>query len=142
LLECEGGKKKSISEMDINIPAGVGHGTRIKINNTLQIIILYLQHKEFNLNGIDTIANVEIDLFTSLLGGKANVNTLSGLKNVIIPEGCQNNTKLRIRKAGMKINDTLGDHYIILNTNIPKLTNEQKELLLKIKDLGEKEQNG
>ena len=92
-------------------------------------------------NMYDISSTKEIDLFTALLGGSIPVNTLAGTKNVKIHERCQPNTILRIRQAGMKTKHKTGDHLLNIKINLPKLTEEQKELLQKLKEQME-ENNG
>ncbi|MBQ7421220.1 MAG: J domain-containing protein [Prevotella sp.] len=77
-------------------------------------------------------ANVNIDLYTALLGGEVIISLSSGkrLKLKVKPE-TQNGTKVRVRGKGYDRGDgTMGDliitYHVILPTN---LTERQKQLL-------------
>lgn len=136
--ECKGNGKKSIDqEFTVNIPAGTHHGAKINPSDNLQIQILYSPHKEYKVmsNTLDISSIKEIDMFTAVLGGTISVNTLGGAKNVKIAAGCQPDTKLRIKKAGMKTKQKTGDHLLDIKIKLPtNLTEEQKELLQNLKE--------
>lgn len=140
-----GGKGKQFKKQDlvVDIPPGVHHGAKINPTNDLQIRVLYKPHKEYKvLNNIDIMSEKEIDIFTAILGGKVSISTLGGAKNVKVPAGCQPEAILRIRQAGMKTRHKVGDHLLNIKIKIPtKLTEQQKELLQKLKEQME-ENNG
>lgn len=77
-------------------------------------------------------ANVDIDLYTALLGGEVIIQLSNGtkLKLKIKPE-TQNGTKVRLRGKGYdKGNGTFGDLIITYNVKLPtNLSENQKELL-------------
>jgi curved DNA-binding protein len=81
--------------------------------------------------------DVTLDLFTALLGGKKEIDTLSGKLKITIPEGTQNDKQLRLRGKGMPVYGQpgqYGDLYVKLKVRLPeKLTSEQKELVKKLK---------
>lgn len=82
-------------------------------------------------------ATVNIDLYTSLLGGEVTIQLSNGtkLKLKIKPE-TPNNTKVRLRGKGYDRGDgTYGDLIITYNVVLPKnLTEHQKELLRQMRD--------
>lgn len=134
---CNGtGKKENVEIQDVEIPAGIKHGEKIVIRNNFHIQILYAPHKEYQImnNMIDISSSKEIDLFTALLGGVITINTLSGIKNVKIPSTCQPNTTLRIKKAGMKTKQKVGDHFLNIKVKLPKKINDkQREIIESLK---------
>jgi molecular chaperone DnaJ len=144
-MECNGtGKKKLERELIINIPPGTYEGAKVNPTNDVQIQILYSPHKEYTImnNRIDTSSIKEIDVFVAMLGGTVSANTLGGIKNVKVPAGCQPETLLRIKQAGMKIQNKIGDHLLKIKIKIPtNLTEEQKELIQTLKQQLE-ENNG
>ena len=77
-------------------------------------------------------ANVNIDLYTALLGGEVIIQLGSGqkVKLKVKPE-TQNGTKVRLRGKGYDRGDgTMGDLIITYNVTLPtNLTECQKELL-------------
>ena len=82
-------------------------------------------------------ANVNIDLYTALLGGEVIVQLSSGtkLKLKIKPE-TQPGTKVRIRGKGYNRGDgTFGDLIITYNVTLPKnLTERQRSLLQQMRN--------
>lgn len=73
-----------------------------------------------------------VDLFTAVLGGEREVNTLAGQLKVKIPAGTQPGKVLRIRGKGMPVYNKpgeTGDLLIELSISIPEyLTAEQQQL--------------
>lgn len=81
--------------------------------------------------------NMPVDLFTALLGGEMEIQTLSGRINMKIPEGTQNGKQFRLKGKGMPVYGTssYGDLYVKIQVKLPdKLTPEQKELVMKLRD--------
>ena len=87
---------------------------------------------------------IDIDIITATLGGKIIVPTLDYKVNKIaekelpIPPGTQPGTEFRIKNRGVSSlrGRGKGDQYVVVAVNIPKdITPEQKELLLKYKEL-------
>lgn len=81
--------------------------------------------------------NVNIDLYTALLGGEGIIKLSNGskIKLKIKPE-TQNGTKVRVRGKGYDRGDgTFGDLMITFNVKLPTGLNEkQKDLLRQMKD--------
>ena len=81
--------------------------------------------------------NVNIDMYTALLGGEGIVKLSNGskIKLKIKPE-TQNGTKVRVRGKGYDRGDgTFGDLIITYNVKLPTgLTDRQKELLREMKE--------
>lgn len=81
--------------------------------------------------------NVNIDMYTALLGGEGIIKLSNGskIKLKIKPE-TQNGTKVRVRGKGYDRGDgTFGDLIITYNVKLPTgLSDRQKELLRQMKD--------
>ena len=81
--------------------------------------------------------NVNIDMYTALLGGEGIIKLSNGskIKLKIKPE-TQNGTKVRVRGKGYDRGDgTFGDLIITYNVKLPTgLNDRQKELLRQMKD--------
>ena len=81
--------------------------------------------------------NVNIDMYTALLGGEGIVKLSNGskIKLKIKPE-TQNGTKVRVRGKGYDRGDgTFGDLMITYNVKLPTTLNDrQKELLRQMKE--------
>ena len=103
----------------------------------LYITINVSPHPDYERKGNDLYMNMPVDLFTALLGGKMEIQTLSGRINMKIPEGTQNGKQFRLKGKGMPVygKSSYGDLYVKIQVNLPdKLTPEQKELVMKLRD--------
>lgn len=82
-------------------------------------------------------ANVNIDLYTALLGGEILLQLGNGnkIKLKVKPE-TQNGTKVRLRGKGYDCGDgTFGDMIITYNVKLPThLSDRQKELLSQMRN--------
>jgi len=86
--------------------------------------------------GDDLYKDLEVSLYTAILGGDILVDTMAGQVKLKIVEGTQNNKTIRIKGKGMPVYekaDAFGDMYIKLQIMIPdKLTEVQRELFKKL----------
>jgi curved DNA-binding protein len=93
--------------------------------------------------GNDLHMNASLDLFTALLGGKLEIHSLSGTVSIAIREGTQNGKTVRLKGKGLPVygkSDEHGDLYVRLTVRLPeKLTEEQKDLIKKLKHAFEKQ---
>ncbi len=99
---------------------------------------IHLQpHPRYERRGDDLHMEASIDMFTALLGGKKEIDTLSGKINITLKEGTQNGKIVRIKGKGMPLYGKAGQHgdlYIKLVVKLPEhLTPHQKQLLQKLK---------
>lgn len=82
-------------------------------------------------------ANVNIDLYTALLGGEVIIQLGNGskIKLKVKPE-TQNGTKVRLRGKGYDRGDgTMGDLIITYNVKLPtNLSDKQKQCLMQMRD--------
>jgi curved DNA-binding protein len=111
-------------------------GSRGRAGN-LYLTIHMIPDSNYKREKDDLFKEVSMDLFTALLGGKKEIDTLSGKLNIIIPEATQNDKQLRMRGKGMPVYGQpgqYGDLYVKLKVRLPqRLTSEQKELVRKLK---------
>lgn len=111
-------------------------GSRGKAGN-LYLTIRVQPHPVYERQGDNLYKQVSVDVFTVLLGGKLEINTLSGKVNIAIPEGTQNGKQLRLKGKGMPVygKTSHGDLFVKLQVKLPERPNkEQKELIKKLKD--------
>jgi curved DNA-binding protein len=75
---------------------------------------------------------VPVDLYTAILGGQAQVPTLSGPVMLTIPAGTQNGRVFRLRGKGLphlRQPEQHGDLYAKVEVQLPtQLTSRQREL--------------
>ena len=131
--------------VDVRIPPGVGDGSRVRIagegepgTGGAQAGDLYLRirlaaHPKFERKGRDLYTHVSIPLTTAVLGGEAEVPTLSGKSlRLKIPPATQNGQVFRLKGHGMPVTGKTGEHgdlYATVDVELPKsLTPEQRKL--------------
>lgn len=121
----EGKKKK------IKIPPGANTGTKIRFD-AFDVSIDVRPHPRFKRDGVDIFVDEEIDIVTATLGGKKEIETLSGKLKLKIRPGTQSHTLVRLRGEGAPYlrGSGKGDLYVRLLVKIPeKLSRHQKKLL-------------
>nr|WP_277349385.1 DnaJ C-terminal domain-containing protein [Pseudoflavitalea sp. G-6-1-2] len=98
----------------------------------LYITIHVTPHAQFKREGDNLHQTIHTNLFNAVLGGKQEIDTLTGKLNISIPAGTQNGKLLRIKGKGMPHYDhpeQHGDLLLEINVQIPEnLTPQQKEL--------------
>jgi len=134
----------------ITIPAGVYDGQQIKLkghgnpgmnggpNGDLYITFNISEDKDFKRDGDNLRTSVDIDLYTAILGGDANIETLdSSVKLKVKPE-TQNGTTVRLKGKGFPVykkEGEFGDLYVTYNVKIPtNLNDKQKELFQQLQN--------
>jgi molecular chaperone DnaJ len=142
-----GGAGRVVKErtLEVNIPAGVEDGTRIRLggegeagvrgggNGDLYIFLSVTQHPIFQREGADLYCRVPISMVTATLGGEFEVPTVDGARSKVkVPEGTQTGKRFRLSGKGMPVlrSRDRGDMYVQVAVETPqKLTKKQKELL-------------
>ena len=147
-LKCHGaGRVKTTKTVEVNIPAGIDDGQRIRLtgegemgthgapNGDLYIHVSVREHKIFQRDPqipTDLHCELPISFATAALGGEVEVPTLDGKVKLNIPSGTQNGKRLRVKGKGVKSvrSSLVGDLYchVVVETPI-NLTDRQKELL-------------
>jgi len=105
----------------------------------LYITISIHPNPDFKRKGDNLYADLPLDLYTAVLGGKVEIPTLNGNVHMTIPKGTQGGKTLRLKGKGMPVygsTSSFGDLYVKTNILIPtNLTNEEEKLFIKLKDL-------
>ena len=127
------------SQKQVRIPAGVRTGSKVRVagagpNGTdLYLIIDVTEDSRFERRGNDLYTAATVNVFTAILGGEADVETLDGKIKLNIPAGTQPEQVFRLAGRGMpqvKSPNQKGDLYVRLKVQIPKyLSAKQRELL-------------
>lgn len=111
----------------------------------LYITIHIQSNPDFNRKGDNLYANLPLDIYTAILGGKVEIPTLNGNVHMTIPKGTQGGKTLRLKGKGMPIygsNELFGDLYVKTNILIPiNLSNEEEKLFTKLKDMNHEHTN-
>jgi len=143
LQEAYGGARRSIQKngrrVEVRIPAGVKTGSKVRVpgaapdGRDLNLIIEVEADPRFERDGDDLHTSSTIDVFTALLGGEAEVETLEGKVQLKIPAGTQPEQVFRLAGRGMtrlKSSQGKGDLFVRVKVKIPKqLSSKQKSLL-------------
>jgi curved DNA-binding protein len=103
----------------------------------LYLNIHVLQHPFYEIKETDLYYNLDVDLYTAVLGGKENIRTLDGKTiSINIPEGTESEKILRLKNLGMHTDIGRGDLFVNIHVTVPKdLNKEEKELFKKLKTL-------
>ncbi len=130
----------------VNIPAGAKTGTKVRLAGEgeagaqpgdLYLILEVEPDSRFERDGDNLTVDVKVDMFTALLGGEAEVPTMSRPVKLKIPAGTQSGRKFRLTGKGMPVlnqTDRYGDLYARMLVTVPeKLTPEQRELVEQLK---------
>lgn len=93
----------------ITIPAGVENGQVIKIpghggagvnggpNGDLYITFSIENNSDFKREGNNLYSNVDLDLYTAILGGEINIKTFDGKVKIKVPAETQTGTKVKLK---------------------------------------------
>lgn len=160
-LDAFHGTKKSITyhlydgapqHLTVTIPPGVRDGVKLKISGKgsasplggdhgdLYIQVSVGKHNEFERHGDDIITTKNIPISLALLGGKVDLNTCDGLKQVRLPSPVNFQAKLRLKGLGFPImhsKGARGDLFCQLALDLPnKLTDKQRSIASDLKDIG------
>jgi curved DNA-binding protein len=136
----QGGHARSV---DVRIPAGVKDGSRVRAagegesgSNGGMAGDLYLRvrlkpHPVFERRGNDLHAKVTVPVTTAVLGGEAQVPTISGSVRLKIPETTQTGQVFRLKGHGMPAigkPEERGDLYATIDIQLPRsLTKDQRQ---------------
>ena len=128
----------------ITVPAGIANGQIIKLkghggkglnggpDGDLYITFNIADDPVFRRKDNDLYTDVNIDLYTAVLGGEVTVNTLDGQVKLKVRPGTQNDAKVRLKGKGFPIykqDGTYGDLIVTYHVTIPTtLTDKQKDL--------------
>ena len=134
----------------ITVPAGVYEGLQIKLkghgyegynggpNGDLYITFHIEPDAQFERNGNDLKTTVNIDLYTAMLGGEVQIDTLSGKVKMKVAPETQNGTTVRLKGKGFPVykqEGTFGDLFVTYQVQLPKnLTEQQKALFEQLKN--------
>jgi curved DNA-binding protein len=105
-----------------------GSGTK----SDLFLVIQVAPDPRFERKGDDLYMDAPIDLYTAVLGGDTQVDTLSGKVVLSIPAGTQSGQTFRLAGRGMpnlKQSDHHGDLFVRVKVLIPRQLSEKQRSL-------------
>jgi DnaJ-class molecular chaperone len=129
--------------VDVRIPPGVGDGSRVRVSGEgehgssgaasgdLYLRVRLMPHPVFERKGADLHTTLKLPLTTAVLGGEAEVPTVSGKPlRLRVPPTTQNGQVFRLRGHGMPIvgrAQERGDLYATVDVALPRtLSDEQR----------------
>jgi molecular chaperone DnaJ len=145
---CRGGglEHKKVKKK-VQIPAGVDHGTQVKLageggpgvyggpTGSLFLVLNVQPHKYFKRRENDILLNLDINVAQAALGADIKVPTIDGDEKLHIPAGTQPGKVFHMRGKGVPHlrRSGRGDQLVIVNIEVPtKLSKEQRELMEKL----------
>ena len=142
-----------VKHVDVRIPAGVTDGSRVRISGEgeqgvggaesghLYLRVRLTPHPVFERKGRDLYVKTPVPVTTAVLGGEAQVQTLSGKPaRLRIPPLTQNGQLFRLKGYGMPAvggGEDTGDLYARVDVQLPaRLSDKEREHYEAIKRLG------
>ncbi|WP_066225471.1 DnaJ C-terminal domain-containing protein [Formosa haliotis] len=135
----------------LTIPAGIENEQVLKIpgkgdpgvnggpNGDLYIKFNIVNNTKFKRYGNNLHTDVEVDLYTAILGGDIMVDTFSGKVKLKVAPETQNGTKVKLKGKGFPVykkKGEFGDFIITYQISMPKnLSDKEKELFSELKKL-------
>lgn len=132
-LETESGSRRH----DVNIPAGVTDGQRIRLaglgmssadgstHGDLYLHVRIAPHNRYRVDGRDITVSLPIAPWEAALGADVTVSTPGGPVDVKVPAGSSSGRRLRLRGRGLpNPRGNAGDLYAELKIVVPKQVSE------------------
>jgi curved DNA-binding protein len=155
LQEAYTGTRRMLSqngrEVEVKIPAGVKTGSRVRLPGQggqatqgsqagdLYLIVEVLPNDRFERRGDDLHTEIELPLYTAVLGGKVEIPTLTGTVQLSIPPETQNGRRFRLTGRGMphlKDPSKHGDLYAkVMVRLLTGMSDEEKDLFQQLRSL-------
>jgi molecular chaperone DnaJ len=143
--DCGGsGRITDSRELDVEIPAGIHDGQRIRLSGEghagvlggragdVYVLVRVRPDPRFVREGNDIISSVDLTMTQAALGATVRVPTLAGDVELEFGPGTQPGEVRVLRGKGMPVLQGFGrgDHRLLVNVSVPRnLSSEQRELL-------------
>jgi molecular chaperone DnaJ len=143
--DCRGrGRRPSRRELEVEIPAGIADGQRIRLSGRahegqlgaaagdLYVLVRVREDERFVREGDHLITALDVPVSLAALGGALDVATLEGSAPVELSPGTQPGEVLTLRGQGMPglRRGRRGDLRVVVNVVVPRrLNDEQRELI-------------
>jgi molecular chaperone DnaJ len=143
--KCEGqGLNRVVDEIEVDIPAGVDDGDRIRIPGKgeagerggllgdLYVETRVKDNETFTRRGNDLHAVISVSMAEAALGTEVEIDTLGGPEKVHVHAGSQPGDVFRLRGKGMPRLQARGhgDIFLTLEVRIPKKLNAEEKSLM------------
>jgi curved DNA-binding protein len=156
LEEAYGGTKRSLTitspdgqrTLDINIPAGVVDGQRIRVrgqggrgsgggpSGDLYLIVRIASHPRYRVSGRDVYGPVALTPWEGALGAAVRVDTPAGPATVNVPAGTSSGRRLRLKGRGLpNRRGEPGDFFAEAQIKVPtSLSTEERRLFEELQE--------
>ena len=147
---CGGdGQIRRTKTIEVKVPAGVRTGSKVRVagqgapgvaggpNGDIYLNVTIKPDPRFELDGDNLRTEVDVPLYTAILGGEVRVPTLESPVELRVPRGTQNGQTFRLRGKGMtSVNAPHhGDLLARVNVRLPThLTEHEIELFEKLRE--------
>jgi curved DNA-binding protein len=148
LEEAFNGSERQIiidgKKLKIKINPGTSDGQKLRLKGLgrssvqgggkgdLFLNIHILHHPFYEVKDGELFYNLDVDLYTAVLGGKVEIKTLDGKKiSITIPEGTESEKILRLKKLGLRKDNERGDLFVKIHVTISKNLSEKEKKLFK-----------
>ncbi len=150
---CDGaGTVAKTKRLEVRIPAGVHTGSRVRVagqggpgvnggpNGDVYLATTVAPDSRFAIKGNDITTHAGVPLYTALLGGEVEVETVDGRVALNIPASTQNGRTFRLRGKGLpKLGSKTGAHGDLLvatDIELPAhLSDRERELFTELRNL-------
>ncbi|MFA5629531.1 MAG: molecular chaperone DnaJ [Dehalococcoidales bacterium] len=142
--KCKGsGKERKEHTMKLKIPAGIDHGTNLKLNGQgdvgdkgappgdLYVAVDVKPHRFFAREDTNVIYDLSVNVAQAALGTEVDIPTLYGDEKLKIPAGSQHGKVFTLKGKGIPYlrRNSKGDQLVRLFIKTPeKLTKQQRKL--------------
>jgi molecular chaperone DnaJ len=147
--ECGGkGQTLTTEHVSITIPSGIDEQTTLRLqgkglpglnggeSGDLYISVHILQHPHFRRQGKDIYTEEPVSYLDALLGTELNLETIEGRQKVQVKPLTQHGARIKLDGAGVKVNNTKGDHYVSINLRLPEqLTDQERSILEQLRGI-------
>lgn len=154
LQEAYEGTKRIITkngrEINVTIPRGATTGTKVRLAGegqpgvaggpagNLYLVVDVAEDRQFERKDDDLYVDVNVDVFTAMLGGEVEVPTMTRPVRMKIRGGTQSGQKLRLTGKGMPMlrsKNEFGNLYARVMITVPTdLTDDQKQQVEALRD--------
>ncbi len=153
---CNGaGRELRERTWDIDIPAGIEDGQRIRIAGAghagepggpmgdLYILVRVSEDPRFERRGQDLVSVVKVPATLAMLGGRVDVPTLDGDREVELPPGVQPGHTVSLGGLGLPSlrGGGRGEQHVLVDVQVPRdLDSDQRELVERLHEsIGEEQ---
>lgn len=132
--------------LEVKIPPGAKSGTKVKVrgagepsadgfNQDVFLSIDILEDEKYTRKGDDLYVDVNVNLYTAILGGEVNVACFDRNFLLNIPAGTQPDQVFRLKGKGMpqmRSPAVCGDLYVRIKISLPEKLSEHQKALFEI----------